>query len=229
MNKKIENADKLNLNAQKKIYINGLTVSGTKNSKSNAKIFLDCEELIVKYCMVENGCTAYNVFEQKGSSQFNLKTIKVDGLTCDDTALKHNAFSVYNFQDNAEIVIENSTFNLDVNNSNIIRLSNYKNAENVKVVFRNVSWNYEKAADENSDWGWAGLIIFQPAGSDAALTGDTSKIATWTFEFDNCKYNGTKVTENNFGEHNQVLYMYNINKTGELTDPATYNINMTFK
>jgi len=63
MGKKLENADKLNLNAKKKVYINGLNISGTKKDKSNAKILIDCEELLVKDCVIENGCTAYNVFE----------------------------------------------------------------------------------------------------------------------------------------------------------------------
>lgn len=230
MGKKLENADKLNLNAKKKVYINGLNISGTKKDKSNAKILIDCEELLVKDCIIENGCTAYNVFEQKNTvSSFNLKNIKVDNLTCDDTALKHNALSVYNLQDNAEVLIQNSTFNLDVNNSNVIRFANYKNAENVTVTFKNVEWNYEAAASESSDWAWAGLVLYQPAATDVALTGDTSKLATWRFVFENCTYNGVKITGNNFGEHNQALYVYNINKSGKIEDPANYNLKMRFK
>ena len=163
MSKKLEGAVKLNLNAQKKIYIKGLSVDGPRKAGSNAKILLDCEDLVIKDCVVEKGCTAYNIFEQKGAPQFNLKSVKVENLTCDDPSLAHNVVNVYNLQDNAEILIKDSTFSLDVNNSNVIRLANYKNASNVKVTFKNVDWTYEFGPDkENADWGWAGIAIYPP-------------------------------------------------------------------
>ena len=225
-NKVINGADKLTLNAKEKVYISNLTVDGTKKANSNAKIFIDCSELVIKDSEIVNGCTAYNVFEQK-TSQFNLSKMKVDNLICDDVPLKHNVLSFYNIADDAEILIQNSEFNLDVNNSNIIRLANYKNAKNVTVTFKNVNWNYEDSP-EGGDWSWAGLLLFQPAGSDKALTGDNSDLETWTFVFDNCKYNGVKVTANNFGEHGQAFIVYNMNKNGLVEDPTVYNLNMQF-
>lgn len=223
----LNGTDKLNLNAVEKVYISNLTVDGEKKPNSNAKIFIDCKELVIKDSVIAKGCTAYNVFEQK-TTQFNLEKMKVDGLVCDDVPLKHNVLSFYNIADNADILIQNSKFNLDVNNSNIIRLANYKNASNVTVTFKNIEWNYENSP-EGGDWAWAGILLFQPAGGDKALTGDTSFLETWTFVFDNCKYNGTKITANNFGEHNQAFILYNINKDGLVVDPSNYNLNVQFK
>lgn len=226
-NKVINGTDRLNLNAKEKVYISNLTVDGQKKANSNAKIFIDCSELVIKDSIIANGCTAYNVFEQK-TAQFDLSKMKVDGLVCDDVPLKHNVISFYNIAEDAEILIQNSTFNLDVNNSNIIRLANYKNASNVTVTFKNVEWNYENSP-EGGDWSWAGLLIFQPASGDKALTGDLSYLQTWKFIFEDCKYNGVKITGNNFGSHNQAFIMYNINKDGIVTDPATYNLDVEFK
>jgi hypothetical protein len=225
-NKVLNGTDKLNLNAKEKVYISNLSVDGTKKPNSNAKIFIDCSELVIKDSVIENGCTAYNVFEQR-TSQFNLSKMKVDNLVCDDVPLKHNVLSFYNIADDAEILIQNSTFNLDVNNSNIIRLANYKNASNVTVTFKNVEWNYENSP-EGGDWSWAGLLLFQPASGDKSLTGDMSYLETWTFVFDNCKYNGEKITANNFGEHKQAFILYNVNKSGIVEDPTLFNLNIQF-
>ena len=49
----------------------------TKKANSNAKIFIDCSELVIKDSEIVNGCTAYNVFEQK-TTQFNLSKMKFD-------------------------------------------------------------------------------------------------------------------------------------------------------
>jgi hypothetical protein len=228
--KTLQGTDQLFLNAVEKIYFNDFEVDGSKGTgaNKNAKILFDCAELVVKNSVIKDGCTAYNVFEQKGTVKYPLSKIKCENLTCDDIMLTHNAFSTYNFADNATITIQDSTFNLDVNNSNVIRLANYTNAENVTVHFKNVNWNYEESP-ANADWSWAGLIIFQPAGADEALTGNLDKLKTWKFIFESCKYNGKKVTANNFGNHNQVFYLYNINKTGEITDPVDAGLNIEFK
>jgi hypothetical protein len=73
------------------------------------------------------------------------------------------------------------------------------------------------------------LIIYQPAGADVALGGDLSKVQTWKFNFKNCKYNGVKVTANNFGEKNQVFYLYNIGGSGAITDPVANGITLNFE
>ena len=227
-NKKLQGTDRLFLNAVEKVYINNFEVDGTRAGNSNAKILFDCGEFVVTNSVIKDGCTAYNVFEQKGTVVYPLSKVKAENLTCDDVSLKHNAFSVYNFADDATVTISDSTFNLNVNNSNIIRLANYKNAKNVTVHFKNVNWNYE-SSPADADWAWAGLVIFQPAGADTALNGDLGNLKTWKFIFESCKYNGKKVTANNFGGKNQVFYLYNINKTGEITDPVEAGLNIEFK
>ena len=129
-----------------------------------------------------------------------------------------------------QINISDVNLNLDVNNSNALRLANYKNATGVTVNFENVAWTYENTPNiESADFGWAGLIIYQPASTDVALGGDLSKLQTWNFNFINCKYNGVKVTENNFGEKNQVFYLYNVGNTGAITDPVAKELTLNFE
>jgi hypothetical protein len=126
---------------------------------------------------------------------------------------------VYTVADNAVITIKDSYFNLDVDKSNILRMSNYGNATGVTINFENITWTYENA--EKSDIKWAGLMIFQPASNDVALNGDTSKIETWTINVKDCIYNGVKVNSNNFGKINQVAYLYNVGGTGAVTDASS--------
>lgn len=97
----------------------------------------------------------------------------------------------------------------------------------VTVTFENVEWTYENA--DGSDWGWAGLVIYQPSASDVALGGDLSKVKTWKFIFKNCRYNGQKVLANGFGTHSQVVYFYNIGNSGTIIDPAANGVQMIFE
>ena len=101
-----------------------------------------------------------------------------------------------------------------------MRIANYANSTGVTVNFENVEWTYENSLATNY-WYWAGLLLYQPASSDVALGGDLSAMATWKFNFINCKYNGVKVTENNFGEHNQVFITYNIGGNEEVENAAS--------
>lgn len=224
----IEAASQVSLAANEAIAIDDIDVTGDKGS-SNAFILLNSPVVEISNATVADGAKPYNVFEQTGSGNalgsFNASNIKVD-----DVSLKHNVFNIYNVENDAVINISDVTLNLDVNNSNALRLANYTNATGVTVNFENVEWTYENTPNKDAaDWGWAGLIIYQPAGSDIALGGDLSKIETWTFNFKNCKYNGVKVTENNFGEKNQVFYLYNINKTGGITDPVAEGLTLNFE
>lgn len=217
MSKKVQGTDTLNLNAVKKVYINNFEVEGQKGS-GNGKIMFDCESLVVKNTTIADGCTAYNVFEQKGNVNYTLESAKVEYLTCDDVSLKHNVLNIYNLADDATVLIQDSSFNLDVNNSNIVRFANRKGAENVTITFKNVNWNYENTPNiEGADWAWAGLVIYQPWNNSE----DKEAVKTWKFVFDNCKYNGVKVTGNNTGEHNQVVYFYNMDGAGSIVGPET--------
>ncbi len=52
---------------------------------------------------------------------------------------------------------------------------------------------------------------------------------TWTFNFKNCKYNGVKVTANNFGEHSQVFYLYNVGGDNNIKDAAAEGLTLVFE
>jgi len=221
----VEAAQQVNIAAVESIALDGVEVTGDKGS-SNGYFLVDAPKVDVSNITVADGSKAYNVFEEvgAGTDSFSASNVKVD-----DVALKHNVFNIYRPNNNAVINISDVNLNLNVNNSNALRLANYKNATGVTVNFENVSWTYENTPNkEAADWGWAGLIIYQPATTDIALGGDLSNVKTWTFNFKNCKYNGVKVTENNFGEKNQVFYLYNIGKTGTITDPVVNGLTLNF-
>lgn len=223
----INAANETSLAANESIAIDDIEVTGNKGT-SNAFVLLNAPSVEVSNVTVADGSKAYNVFEQTGSGK-KLDSFSASNVKVDDVSLKHNVFNIYNVEDDAVINISDVTLNLDVNNSNALRLANYGNATGVTVNFENVAWTYENTPNiESADFGWAGLIIYQPAGGDVALSGDLSKVQTWTFDFKNCKYNGVKVTENNFGEKNQVFYLYNVGGGGAITDPVANGLTLNF-
>lgn len=204
--------------ATDKLTMDGTTINGDKGA-SNGRVLISASTVDLKNITIESGSTAYNVFEgtqNTADSSFFTSSYTVSNLTVDNTELNHNVLNIYTPADDAVITIKDSYLNLDVDKSNLLRLANYTNATGVTVNFENVEWTYENATA--SDWGWAGLVIYQPSSTDVALVGDTSKIATWTFNFKNCKYNGEVVDAVNYGEHNQVIYGYDINRTGNVSD-----------
>ena len=224
----IEAASQVSLAANEAIALDDVDVTGDKGS-SNAFVLLNAPSVDVSNITVADGAKPYNVFEQTGSGK-KLDSFSASNIKVDDVSLKHNVFNIYNVENDAEINISDGKFNLDVNNSNILRLANYTNATGVTVNFENIEWTYENTPNiEAADWGWAGIIIYQPASADVALGGDLSKLQTWNFNFKNCKYNGVKVTENNFGEKNQVFYLYNIGGSGNISDPTANGITLNFE
>ena len=223
----INAASETSLVANESITLDNVEVTGDKGA-SNAFILLNSPSVEISNATVADGSKAYNVFEQTGSGK-KLGSFSASNVKVDDVALKHNVFNVYNVEDDAVINISDVSLNLNVNNSNALRLANYGNATGVTVNFENVAWTYENTPNvESADFGWAGLIIYQPAGADVALGGDLSKVQTWAFNFKNCKYNGAKVTANNFGEKNQVFYLYNIGGSGAITDPVANGLTLNF-
>ena len=221
----VEAAQQVNLAAVESIALDDVEVTGDKGS-TNGYFLVDAPKVDVSNITIADGAKPYNVFEEvgAGTDSFNASNVNVN-----DVSLKHNVFNIYKPNNDAVINISDVNLNLDVNNSNALRLANYKNATGVTVNFENVAWTYENTPNiESADFGWAGLIIYQPASSDAALGGDLSKIKTWTFNFKNCKYNGVKVTENNFGEKNQVFYLYNVGGGGAITDPVAGGLTLNF-
>lgn len=222
----VEAAQQVNLAAVESIALDDVEVTGDKGS-TNGYFLVDAPKVDVSNITIADGAKPYNVFEEvgAGTDSFNASNVNVN-----DVALKHNVFNIYRPNNDAVINISDVNLNLDVNNSNALRLANYKNATGVTVNFENVAWTYENTPNiESADWGWAGLIIYQPANSDVALGGDLSKVQTWTFNFKNCKYNGVKVTENNFGEKNQVFYLYNVGNTGAIADPVANGLILNFE
>lgn len=206
--------------AKNSVTVDNITINGGKGA-SNGRILFSTPVMNVTNVDIASGTTAYNVFEgnqNTANTQYYTTEFNASNITVDNTLLNHNVFNIYTPSDNAVINIKDGYFNLDVDNSNVLRMANYANAENVTINFENITWTYENA--EKSDISWAGLMIFQPSNSDIALNGDTSKIATWTVNVKDCVYNGVKVTANNFGKINQVVYLYNVGKTGAITDAA---------
>lgn len=223
----INAANEVKLVANESIVLDDIEVTGNK-STSNAFVALNAPSVEISNATVADGAKPYNVFEQVGTS--NIDSFNASNVKVDDVALKHNVFNIYRPNNNAVINISDVNLNLNVNNSNALRLANYTNATGVTVNFENVAWTYENTPNiESADFGWAGLIIYQPASADVALGGDLSNVQTWTFNFINCKYNGVKVTANNFGEKNQVFYLYDINKTGAIADPVANGLTLNFE
>ena len=219
------------MKATEKITLDGVTIAGEKG-QSNGKITYAAKELHLKNITAKENATLYNAFEgyqtTTDPNYKGLKTLIAEDFDINCPSITHNIINVYTPADGAEMLVRNSKFNITVDNTNPLRLANYMNAENVTVVFENCDWTYENGVTKN-DWRWAGLVIYQPSVSDVALGGDLSKLKTWTFVFRNCRYNGEKVTGNNFGQHNQVFYLYDINHTGQVTDPAEAGIRIVFE
>jgi type VI protein secretion system component Hcp len=224
----IEAASQVALTANKSIVIDDIDITGDKGS-SNAFVLLNSPAVEVSNITVADGAKPYNVFEQTGSGK-KLDSFEASNVKVNDVSLKHNVFNIYNLENDAVIKISDGEFNLDANNSNILRLANYANATGVTVEFENIDWTYENTPNAGYiNYDWAGLIIYQPSNTDAALAGDLTKIQTWNFKFKNCKYNGIKVNANNFGKKNQVFYLYNIGGLGNVTDPTAEGITLSFE
>lgn len=231
--KTFKNIEVSDVNANNQIYlyandnivVDGMEVTGTKGS-TNGYVLYSAKNISISNLSIANGSTAYNVFEGDQTNQ-NLESLDAQYVTVDNPSLEHNVFNVYKPKNNAVINISDSKFNLTVDNSNVLRVSNYANATGITVNFENIEWTYENTLTQN-DWRWAGLVIYQPSSGDAGLSGDLTAMKTWKFNFKNCKYNGVKVTENNFGEHNQVFYLYNVGNTRAITDPVENGLKLNF-
>ena len=227
-NIEISNVDANNqiyLYATDNIVVDGMEVTGD-NGSTNGYINYSAKDIEISNLSIANGSTAYNVFEGDQTNQ-NLKVLNASNVMVDNPSLTHNVFNVYKPQNNAVINIKDSRFNLTVDNSNVLRISNTSNATGVTVNFENIEWNYENGLSFN-DWRWAGLIIYQPYSTDSGLSGDLTAMKTWKFNFKNCKYNGVKVNANNFGQHNQVFYLYCVGTSGSVKDASAEGLVLNF-
>lgn len=216
---------KIYANATERITISNVTIKGEKDATSNGHIIFGAPEMFVSDVTIDKGCKKYNVFEGTQTptkAETCPKKVIVTNVTCDNTDLTHNIMNVYTPADNAYIEVSHCKFDLNVATSNVLRLSNIGNAENVTVVFNDVDWTYENVNATDDDFKYAGLVLFQAYGSDKAATGDKSAIGTWKFVFRNCRYNGVKVTDNVPGAHSQVLYTYNVGGNKEIGDGSEF-------
>lgn len=203
--RKLTDNKTLALNAKKSISIENLEISGSyglnANSKRlNAKILLNAPVIKLGDCEVKDMAASnkvYNVFEQS-STGAAIRRVSAKNIKVSDPTLGHNVFNFYKFENGASVKIYNCDFDLTVDNSNIMRLSNIGNATDVTITFENVNWTYENSTSKNYA-GWAGLVLFQPwpNAQDAAYAGDYTALKSWKFEFINCKYNGEPITAEN--------------------------------
>ena len=216
----VEASQQIYLSANESITLDNVEVTGDKGS-TNGYFLFDAKNVEASNITVTDGAEPYNVFE--GSQTIATDSFKASNIVVDDISLKHNMFNIYKISDDAIISISDGKFNLNVNDSNVMRISNLSNATGVTVEFENIEWTYENTPNKNSaDWSYGGLIIYQPFSTDNGINGDLLTMETWTFKFKNCKYNGVKVTSNNFGEHNQVFYLYNVGNDGSVKDADAY-------
>lgn len=213
----------INLLATDSVDVNGLTVSGTKGS-GNGKIVYGTNDITISNMNIEPGCTVYNVFEgkQDQASENCVENFTATNIVVNDTDLAHNVFNIYQFNDGANVLIKDSSFNLNVANSNVLRVSNITDAKNVTITFENVDWTYEEMGYTDGDLAWAGLMIYQPYGTDSAFTGDNTSVNTWTINVKNCRYNGKPITENSVGTIEQAVYQYNVNNSGISESPNVF-------
>lgn len=231
--KTFKNIEVSNVDANNQIYlyatdnivVDGMEVTGDKGS-TNGYVLYSAKDIEISNLSIANGSTAYNVFEGDQTNQ-NLEVLNASNVIVDNPSLTHNVFNVYKPQNDAVINIKDSKFNLTVDNSNVLRVSNTANATGVTVNFENIEWTYENGLTFN-DWRWAGLIIYQPYSTDSGLSGDLTAMKTWKFNFKNCKYNGVKVNTNNFGQHNQVFYLYCVGTSGSIKDASAEGLVLNF-
>lgn len=223
---KADNDNDIFLYAADSINVENMEISGDKGA-TNGKIQYSAKEITIKNLSIANGSEAYNVFEGDQTNQ-NLEKLNAQYITVDNPSLTHNVFNVYKPKDDCVISIKDSSFNLTVDNSNILRVSNTANATGVTVNFENVEWTYENGLSFD-DWRLAGLVIYQPYSTDAGISSNLDYMKTWTFNFKNCKYNGVKVTANNFNEHSQVFYLYNVGDNRSIIDPVANGLTLNFE
>lgn len=220
----VDSSNIVSLSAVNDLVVDGLSVDGEKKEGDNGKVHFAGDTVNIKNVTIENGCAVYNIFEGIQDANRPVSEAVFSNIKCIDPALKHNVINIYAPAENAVITVKDSSFSLDVDNSNILRLANIANASNVTVNLENIDWTYEDV--EGEDFAWAGLVIYQPYATDVAFVGDISKTSTWTFNIKNCRYNGVKVTANNFGQHNQVVYTYRVNNQGiQDADTAGFTLN----
>ena len=129
--------------------------------------------------------------------------------------IQHNHFSLYTFDDNAEIEMSNNKFEWSIN---ALRISNTSSATVNFTMYNNTYDN----TDANNNYQYAGLFYFQ----DYAAKGETMNFTKMSVAIVNLiGPNGNKMLSNQLGTIDQVYYVYD-DQDGLITD--TNQPNVTF-
>lgn len=227
-----ETSGTIQVNAAENLVIDNFNFRGEKGD-TNGKINYSGKNVTISNVTCDEETTVYNVFEgnqntdngdnASPTSRSHIETLNVSNVVINNTNIAHNIINVYTPAEGAVITIKDSKFNIDPSKTNVLRMSNYLNSKNVVITFKNVDWTYENAKNTSEeDFSYGGLMIYQPASNDNALSSDANleALKTWKVVVDNCTYNGEKVTENNFAKHNQVIYTFNIANKNLVEDPV---------
>ncbi len=197
------------------LYIINSEVSGAKGS-SNGKVMFTASTVNISNVTAKDITGTYNLFEQGQTVDKDIEELTVANLTVDGS-LQHNVVNAYNLAEGAVITLKDIKVDgIDPSKTNLVRISNYKNVENVTINFENVSVNYMEGFNED-DKAYFGFLLYQAVnGKDTSYAG-TSCVNTWKVNFKNCYLNGKKVESLNFGTVDQVAYTYNFNAGGSVT------------
>lgn len=159
-----------------------------------------------------------NTFEDPNSSVYNwievgLNTGKpiANGSKFNSNVFKgisrHNQFSFFTFEDNAEIEISGNLFEYS---GNAIRISNTSSA-NVKLIMDNNTYN---ATDASDDYIYAGFLFFQ----DYSSGNNVMDFTNMNIQISNLiGPEGKKMLKNIPGTIDQIYYVYD-NQDGIITD-----------
>ena len=208
----------ITLKASDSITINGLEVSGVRGSKRGT-INYASPIVRVNDITVDSGATIQKLLVDDAMSDYLVKEFTVMNATVEAPLMTSDVLNVYEPADNAVITVKNGKFDLSLHRTSaVMRLSNGSNATGVTVNFENIDWKYENSpSDPLAKYGT--LIVYQPQHEDVTISGDLTKLSTWTFNFKNCRYNGIKIRENFFGQINQALFLFNIGGIAQITNP----------
>ena len=221
---KLKDSNKLSLISGEGIYIKGLEVSGVKErtgENKNSTISIQSQTLNISGLKaIDIQC--YNLIEQPWKKDTEkIKEVRISNYH-GGPGVSHNHFNFYNLASKSVIEIKDSKIKLS-ETSNILRLDNLSRSKDVKVIFKNVDWEYDNPKAENMDY--LAAILLQPG--DKTMYGQDI-FNGWTFVFDGCSYGGQRLTKRDGLEiwsgsrEDALIYGWE----GKLTK---YNVNVLIK
>ncbi|MCQ2576362.1 MAG: hypothetical protein MJ162_06425 [Treponema sp.] len=198
----------------------GISADGTKYT--NAFIGFDAENIYVSNISMKGDETpggarksfVYNGFEQTGTTP--IKSFYIENWKLDATYITNNFISAYTYADNAVITVKNASF-ANMSSSEIIRVSNRTNANNVTLNFENLDWAYDET-HASYDVDYSSILMYQPWESASKRTleireAELTAFNSWTMNFKNCSYKGEKVTANEYPSAKALAFIYDMDTT----------------